>query len=78
MGTVIFDTSMSLDGYMTAADQTPEEPMGAGGLRLMEWALGRAARRVDRRTDHIRHLGAVVGCRRTVGLGPPAAVRRHT
>ena len=47
MGTVIFDTSMSLDGYMTAAHQTPEEPMGDGGLRLMEWVLGGDERNVQ-------------------------------
>jgi hypothetical protein len=36
MSKVIFDISMSLDGFMTAAGQTREEPMGAGGLRLVE------------------------------------------
>jgi dihydrofolate reductase len=39
MGTVVFDTSMSLDGFMTAANQTAEEPLGAGGERLHEWAF---------------------------------------
>ena len=28
MGKVVFDTSMSLDGFMTAAGQTAEEPLG--------------------------------------------------
>ena len=28
MGRVIFQTSISLDGFMTASDQTPEEPLG--------------------------------------------------
>ena len=37
---VVLDVSMSLDGFMTAAERTPDEPMGRGGLRLMEWALG--------------------------------------
>jgi hypothetical protein len=37
---VIFDISLSLDGFMTAANQRPEEPMGDGGLRLVEWAFG--------------------------------------
>jgi hypothetical protein len=40
MGKVIFDISLSLDGFMTAANQRPEEPMGDGGLRLVEWAFG--------------------------------------
>jgi hypothetical protein len=36
MGTVIFDISMSLDGYMTAAGRTPEEPMGRVDLEPVE------------------------------------------
>jgi RibD C-terminal domain len=40
MGTVIFDVSMSLDGFMTASGRTAEEPMGPGGQRLHEWAMG--------------------------------------
>jgi hypothetical protein len=30
MGKMIFDISMSLDGFMTAAKQRPEEPLGEG------------------------------------------------
>jgi hypothetical protein len=37
MTKVIFDTSMSLDGFTTAADVRPEEPLGDGGQRLHEW-----------------------------------------
>jgi len=46
MTKVIFDMSMSLDGYMTASGVRPEEPMGDGGQRLHEWAFdaGDAAR----------------------------------
>jgi hypothetical protein len=40
MTKVIFDISMSLDGYMTAANARPEEPMGDDGQRLHEWAFG--------------------------------------
>ena len=32
MSKVFFDISMSLDGFMTAANQRPEEPMGDRGL----------------------------------------------
>jgi hypothetical protein len=35
---VFFDISMSLDGYMTASGQTPDEPMGPGGDQLVAWA----------------------------------------
>jgi dihydrofolate reductase len=37
---VIFDISMSLDGYIAGPEQTPDEPLGRGGERLHEWALG--------------------------------------
>jgi dihydrofolate reductase len=36
---VIFEMSMSLDGFATASGQTAEEPMGPGGLKLVEWAM---------------------------------------
>jgi hypothetical protein len=42
--TVILDISMSLGGFITAANRRPEEPMGAGGERLHECAFeGRRA-----------------------------------
>jgi dihydrofolate reductase len=40
MSKVIFDISMSLDGYITGPDRTPEEPLGRGGERLHGWAFG--------------------------------------
>jgi dihydrofolate reductase len=39
MGSVIFDISMSLDGYVRAANPRPDEPLGVGGEALHEWAL---------------------------------------
>jgi hypothetical protein len=30
----VLEMSMSLDGYVTGPDVTPEEPMGRGGERL--------------------------------------------
>jgi hypothetical protein len=32
MAKTIFDTSMSLDGFMTASNQTPDELLGRGGM----------------------------------------------
>jgi dihydrofolate reductase len=62
MGKVVFDTSMSLDGFMTAANQTAEEPLGEGGERLHEWAFHESGR------DYLQGLvggaGAVI-CGRT-------------
>jgi hypothetical protein len=37
MTTVIFDISMSLDGFVTASGVRPEEPLGDGGQRLHRW-----------------------------------------
>ena len=40
MTNVIADISISLDGLITAANRTPQEPMGPGGERLHAWAFG--------------------------------------
>lgn len=32
MAKVVFDVSMSLDGFATAADPRTEEPLGEGGV----------------------------------------------
>jgi dihydrofolate reductase len=39
MSKVIFDISMSLDGFITASGQTAEEPLGQDGERLHTWAF---------------------------------------
>jgi dihydrofolate reductase len=39
MDKVIFDISMSLDGFITGANRTPEEPLGDEGERLHDWAF---------------------------------------
>jgi hypothetical protein len=39
MSKASFDISRSLDGFITAANQRPEEPLGEGGHRLHEWAF---------------------------------------
>jgi dihydrofolate reductase len=71
MGTVIFDTSMSLDGYMTAAGQTAEEPMGSGGLRLMEWVLGGDERNAELLDGWVSRLGASIAGRTTYDTSVP-------
>jgi dihydrofolate reductase len=71
MGKVIFVISMSLDGYMTASNQTPENPMGDGGLRLQDWALD--ADETNRRylAAAVDGLGAVIAGRRTYDTSLP-------
>lgn len=39
MGRVVFDISMSLDGYVAGPDDGPELGLGAGGERLHEWVV---------------------------------------
>ena len=53
MTRVIFDISMSLDGFVTASNVSPEEPLGDGGQQLHEWAF----------SEH-KHTGAIsIPCR---------------
>jgi dihydrofolate reductase len=66
MGNVIFDVSMSLDGYVKATGATPDEPLGKGGERLHDWALGDAdATGRELLEAAVGAAGALVGGRRT-------------
>ena len=40
MTRLIMNISMSLDGFIAGPNQTLEEPLGAGGEGLHEWAVG--------------------------------------
>jgi dihydrofolate reductase len=40
MSRLIFDMSVSLDGFTNGADPSPDQPMGTDGLQLHEWAFG--------------------------------------
>jgi dihydrofolate reductase len=42
VGKVIFAISMSLDGFITAANARPEAGLGDGGERLHDWGFNRA------------------------------------
>jgi dihydrofolate reductase len=69
---VIVDISMSLDGFVTASNVRPKEPMGDGGQRLHEWALGSdddRDRRVLARAEET--VGATIAGRRTYDLSLP-------
>lgn len=39
MGKVVIDKSMSLDGYIAAPNDTPEQGLGEDGMRLHNWAF---------------------------------------
>ena len=60
MSQVIFDISMSLDGFITAANRTAEEPLGAGGERLHDWAFGQDPVNREYMESAVASLGAVI------------------
>lgn len=37
MGKVVYDITTSLDGFVAGANDSPDLPMGEGGLRLFDW-----------------------------------------
>jgi dihydrofolate reductase len=37
-----YSTSISLDGFTAGVDQSPENPLGVGGMRLHDWVFGLA------------------------------------
>lgn len=65
MGRVVFDISMSLDGYMTGPNRTAEEPLGEGGQRLHDWAMGDDPAGSELLRRAIEGLGATICGRRT-------------
>jgi dihydrofolate reductase len=71
MGNVIFDISMSLDGFMTASNRRPEEPMGDGGQRLHEWASDEDERNRKVLEEGIADEGAVIAGRETYDTSVP-------
>lgn len=85
MSTVILDISMSLDGFMTAANVRPEEPLGDGGQRLHAWAMSGADERNRQLLETaIAAEGATVAGRRTYdtsiawwGADGPTGAARH-
>jgi dihydrofolate reductase len=62
---VVFDVSMSLDGFVKATGATPDEPLGKGGERLHEWAMGEDTVSRELLTTAVAEAGAFIGGRRT-------------
>ncbi len=66
MTKVIFDVSMSLDGFMTASNLSADEPMGDGGQQLHDWARSdKDARGVEVLKAELEREGATITGRRT-------------
>ncbi len=83
MGTVRFEISMSLDGFVAGPDPRPDAPLGDGGERLHDWGLGLASWRErhgrsggergvddDVMAESFGRAGAVVMGRGMFGGGP--------
>ena len=68
MAKVIFDISISLDGFVTASNVRPEEPLGEGGQRLHEWAFGEDERNRELLTEAVDAVGAIIAGRGTYDL----------
>jgi dihydrofolate reductase len=81
MTKVIFNMSMSLDGFVRAANPTADEPLGLGGERLHEWYFGSDPANQQFAGRMIDSIGAVI-CGRTTydtsawGADGPTGPRR--
>lgn len=65
MSKVIFDMSMSLDGFVRATGATAQEPLGKGGERLHEWAMGADPAGGELVAAAVSEAGAYICGRRT-------------
>lgn len=83
MGKVMFQMAVSLDGYVAGPDQSVENPVGVGGMRVFEWFFDLEVWRqmqgleggvVNASTDVIEdarsNVGAYVMGRNMFGGGP--------
>src|SRR5690348_2585627 len=71
MGKVVYDISMSLDGYVTGAKPRLEAGLGDGGERLHEWAFNSQDPRNQGIIEAWVNAGAVVVGRTTYDLSIP-------
>lgn len=72
MGTVVFDITASLDGFVAGPNDSPDLPMGEGGIRLFDWyfsspATPRSGESIDPKImeQAAQTVGAIVSGRRT-------------
>lgn len=70
MGSVIFDKSMSLDGYIAGANMRVEAGLGDDGERLHDWAFKDPAG-MEIIQSEVDKLGAVICGRRTYDMSIP-------
>ena len=70
MGIVIYDKSMSLDGYIAGANMRVEAGLGDDGERLHDWAFKDPAG-LEMIQSEVGTLGAVICGRRTYDMSIP-------
>jgi dihydrofolate reductase len=71
MSKVIADISMSLDGFVTAAGITPEQPIGPGGHRLHDWYMDPDERSLEVIQAGSASTAAIICGRRTYETSVP-------
>jgi len=65
MGKVVIDMSMSVDGYIAAPNDNPQQGLGEEGMRLHDWAFADPAAFEKVYGDLVEETGAVIMGRRT-------------
>jgi dihydrofolate reductase len=65
MGNVVIDMSMSLDGFIAAPNDNPEQGLGEDGMRLHNWAFDDPAVFERVYGKHVEETGAVIMGRRS-------------
>jgi len=65
MGSVVIDMSMSLDGYIAAPNDTPEQGLGEDGMRLHNWAFDDPSAFEEVFGNLVEETGAVIMGRRS-------------
>src|SRR6185436_7308382 len=65
MGSVVIDMSMSLDGYIAAPNDNPEQGLGEDGMRLHNWAFDDPSVFEAFYGDLVQETGAVIMGRRS-------------
>src|SRR5215211_4210355 len=71
MGRVIYDVSMSLDGFISGANVRPEAGLGDGGERLHDWAFNSPDPRNRELLAKGASLGAIISGRHNYDLAVP-------
>jgi dihydrofolate reductase len=66
MGNIVMNMSMSLDGFIAARNDTPEQPLGEDGQRLHAWYFKDDAAAYNQELEaDLASVGAVIMGRRT-------------